>query len=565
MSIRPESWPEPAAEVSQAVRVMYARRRAPLPVVIRDELGEVFADAEFVSAFAAVGPAGWSPGRLALVTVLQMVENLTDRQAAEAVRDKISWKYALGLTLTDTGFDFSVLSQFRTRIVEHGIEQKALDLLVAALAERGLLKSGGKQRTDSTHVLAAVRDLNRVELAGESVRAAVEAIAAAAPDWLATVIDVPGWQHRYGQRIDAWRLPASKTKRDQIGAEYGRDARGLLEAVYAADSPAWLAQLPAVNTLRIVLVQNFVVTTDRQGREVIRMREATDGLPPSRSKITSPYDLDARRGRKRNLAWNGYKLHVSETCDALPDRPGLQDTPPPNLITNVATTDASVADAAMTEPIHDDLARRGLLPAEHYLDSGYPSADLLVSSQTRFGIALITPILADTSTQAKTPGGYDRTAFTIDYDQQQAICPQGHTNANWIPGHQRDTEVITIGFSATVCRPCPDKTRCTTASRRQLTIRPQPIQQAVDHARAEQTTKQWQTKYARRAGVEATIAQSVKVTDTRHARYHGLPKTRLEHAFKAAALNLIRLYAWWTGQTFRPQHTSHLTRLQLTA
>ncbi len=336
--------------------------------------------------------------------------------------------------------------------------------------------------------------------------------------------------------------------------------------MFAPDSPAWLAQLPAINTLRIVLLQNFVVTTDRQGREVIRMREASDGLPPARSKITSPYDLDARRGRKRNLAWNGYKLHISETCDAVAGQPGTSDAlPPPNLITNVATTDASVADAAMTEPIHHDLARRGLLPAEHYLDSGYPSADLLVSSHTDFGITLITPILADTSTQAKTPGGYDRTAFTIDYHHNQATCPQGHTNANWIPGHQRGTEVITIGFSATVCRPCPDKARCTTASRRQLTIRPPSVQQAVDHARTEQATKQWQATYAHRAGVEATIAQSIKITDTRHARYHGLPKTRLEHAFKATALNLIRLYAWWTGHTLQPQHTSHLTRLQPTA
>lgn len=564
MSMRPEVWPEPAAEISQAVRVMYRRRQVPLPVVIRDELGEVFADAEFAQAFPAQGPAGWSPGRLALVTVLQMVENLTDRQAAEAVRDKISWKYALGLTLTDTGFDYTVLSQFRTRIVEHGLEQKALDLLVTALIERGLLKPRGKQRTDSTHVLAAVRDLSRVELAGEAVRAALEALAAVAPDWLADVIDLPGWQQRYGQRIDSWRLPASKTRRDQIGAEYGRDGRGLLETVYAPDSLPWLAQLPAINTLRIVLLQNFVVATDQHGREVIRMREAKDGLPPARLKITSPYDLDARRGRKRGLAWNGYKLHVSETCDAVAGLPGPAEVMPPNLITNVATTDASVADAAMTEPIHHDLARRGLLPAEHYLDSGYPSADLLIASHADFGIALITPILADTSTQAKNPGGYDRTAFTIDYDQRQAICPHGHTNANWIPGHQRGTEVITIGFSATVCRPCPDKTRCTTTSRRQLTIRPQPVQQAVDHARAEQATKQWQARYARRAGVEATIAQSIKVTDTRHARYHGLPKTTLEHAFKAAALNLIRLYAWWTDQTLKPQHTSHLARLQPT-
>src|SRR5439155_17668461 len=152
MSLQPQPWPEPAGEIAAAVRAMHAGRRAPLPVVIRDELGELFADGQFATAFADRGTPGWSPGRLALVTALQMVENLTDRQAAEAVRDKISWKYALGLGLADTGFDFSVLSEFRKRVAEHGLEARALDLLVAGLVDKGLIKPRGKQRTDSTHV-----------------------------------------------------------------------------------------------------------------------------------------------------------------------------------------------------------------------------------------------------------------------------------------------------------------------------------------------------------------------------------------------------------------------------
>jgi hypothetical protein len=123
----------------------------------------------------------------------------------------------------------------------------------------------------------------------------------------------------YGMRIDSWRLPAAKTKRAQLAAAYGSDGFTLLEAVYAPDSPPWLAQLPAVQTLRRVLVQHYVVVVDRQGREVITMRDAeTHGLPPGRCRITSPYDLDARYGGKRDLLWNGYKLHISETCDAEP-------------------------------------------------------------------------------------------------------------------------------------------------------------------------------------------------------------------------------------------------------
>src|SRR5437660_2499271 len=144
MSMQPRPWPEPACEVAEVVAAMYAGRRAPLPIVVRDELGEVFADAAFAEAFADRGTVGWSPGRLALVTVFQMVENLTDRQAADAVRDKFSWKYALGLGLDDEGFDASVLSEFRTRVVAHGLEQRVLDLLLDALKTQGLVGAGGK-------------------------------------------------------------------------------------------------------------------------------------------------------------------------------------------------------------------------------------------------------------------------------------------------------------------------------------------------------------------------------------------------------------------------------------
>jgi hypothetical protein len=149
----------------------------------------------------------------------------------------MSWKYALGLDLDDEGFDASVLSEFRTRVVEHGLEQRVLDLLLDALAGQGLVGAGGKARTDSTHVISAVRDLNRLELAGESVRACLEAVAAAAPHQLPTVIDIAGWGRRYGARIDTWRLPAAKAKRAELVAAYGADALVLLRAIVDAGAP----------------------------------------------------------------------------------------------------------------------------------------------------------------------------------------------------------------------------------------------------------------------------------------------------------------------------------------
>ena len=571
MSLHPQPWPEPAEEVTRAVTSMYAGRRAPLPVAVREELGELFADAEFAAAFADRGPQGWSPGRLMLITVFQAVENLTDRQAAEAVRDKISWKYALGLGLADAGFDYTILTQFRARLVEHGMQARVLDLLVARLVDKGLLTSRGKQRTDSTHIIASVRRLNQIELIGETVRACVEALAVADGDWVSARLD-SSWQRRYGERVDAWRMPASKTQRAALAGDYARDGVRLLRAVWDAAAPSWLRRLPAVGVLQRVLIQNVVIGVDRGGREVIRMREAdTDGLPPGRYRIASPYDLDARWGGKRDLTWCGYKLHISESCDArapagpLDAAEHVPDTIP-NLITNVATTDASVPDVAMTEPIHHDLARRGLLPDEHYLDSGYSSADLLVCSLTDFGIRLITPMLADVSAQARAGEGFDRTAFTVNWRQSQVSCPQGQTSTSWTPTRQRGTEVIVVQFPGEVCQACPVKTKCTTSARRgrQMTLRPQPIQQALDTARTDQTTTSWQRRYARRAGIESTIAQATKVTNIRRARYRGLPKTRLEHNVKAAALNLIRLDAWFNGEILDPRRTTHLARLELT-
>jgi transposase len=569
MSVQPRSWPEPAPEVAAAVRAAYRRREPPLPVVVRDRLGEVFPDAEFAPGFGVRGRPGWSPGRLALVTVLQMVENLTDRQAADAVRDKISWKYALGLGLDNEGFDASVLSEFRTRVVEHGLEQRVLDLLLAALVEQELVRPGGKQRTDSTHVISAVRDLNRLELAGESVRAALEAVAAVAPDWLPTVIDIADWGRRYGARVDTWRLPTSKAKRAELVAAYGTDALVLLRAVGDTGAPHWLRELPAVEVLRRVLVQHYLITTDTTGREVIRAREAdTDGLPPGRTRLTSPYDTDSRWAAKGDeLYWNGYKVHVTETCDTPDPTPDLGDGDRPNIIVGVTTTDATVPDTKMTDPIHAALAARDLLPAEHYLDSGYPSAALVLDSLRRWGVTLVTPLLADQSRQARAGAGYDRASFTIDFDSQQARCPQGQTSTWWNPVTQRGTDAIAIKFAADTCRSCPERQQCTRSVSptfgRQLTVPPREVHHAQQAARATEKTEDWQARYATRAGVEGTIRQAVAVTGMRRARYRGLPKTRLEHVFSAAALNLIRLHAYWNGHPLDRTRTSHLTRLEL--
>ncbi|MEU2718940.1 transposase [Streptomyces sp. NPDC007205] len=223
---------------------------------IRDGLGPLFSDEDFKAAFGVRGRPGVSPGRLALVSVLQFAENLTDRQAVHAVRAGIGVKYLLGLELTDPGFDRTVLTGFRDRLLAHGMEARVLDLLLERLAELGLVGSGGRQRTDSAHVLAAVRSLNRLEFLGERLRAVLEALAAAAPDWLRASMD-PAWQERYGARVDACRLPTDEQERRTLARQIATDGYRLLEAVFAPAAPGWLQQVPAVTVLRTVWVQQF--------------------------------------------------------------------------------------------------------------------------------------------------------------------------------------------------------------------------------------------------------------------------------------------------------------------
>jgi Transposase DDE domain len=270
-------------------------------------------------------------------------------------------------------------------------------------------------------------------------------------------------------------------------------------------------------------------------------------------------------------------VHVTETCGTSGARDGCtvvggddhrdgEVASPPHLIVNVETTDATVPDNQMTEPVHARLAGRGLLPGEHCVDSGYPSAELLVSSLADFGIALVTPMLADTSPQARAGAGFDRTAFAINFGAQQATCPQGQASSSWSPATQRGTETIVITFAKGACGPCPVRAQCTTSAsgRRQLTVHPREVHEAQLAARAAQDTRDFQARYALRAGVEGTIRQGVAVTGMRHARYRGLAKTRLEHVNAATALNLIRLHAWWNGHPLDRTRTSHLARLELT-
>jgi transposase len=351
---------------------------------------------------------------LAVVTVLQFAEGLSDRQAADAVRSRIDWKYLLGLELEDPGFYFSVLSEFRTRLIAGGMEQQLLDTLLVRFRERGLLMTRGKQRTDLTHIQAAIRNLNRLELVGETMRNALNGLVVSAPAWLKA--HVPSeWYERYGSRFEQWRLPKTETERDNLALQIGQDGWQLLTWSYAPDVPETVQKDAAVEILRRVWVQQYYIQ-----EESIAWRQP-DNVPPSERAIHSPYDVEARFSQKRQTEWLGYKAHLTETYD--------EDQP--NLITHVETTVGTVQDEQMTDPIHQALADKDLLPKEHLLDRGYVDTNVLIDSREQHGVDVIGPIKVDTTWQAQSGKGFDVSCFTIDWEQHKVTCPRGQVSQVW--------------------------------------------------------------------------------------------------------------------------------------
>ncbi len=301
MSLHPQAIAPIPDETARVAHAIFPKGNVYMHM--RDELGTIYQDQDFADLFPQRGQAAQEPWRLALVTVIQYAEGLTDRQAADAVRTRIDWKYALSLELTDPGFDFSLLSEFRSRLLANGAERRLFDLLLQHFRERGWLKARGKQRTDSTHVLAAVRTLNRLECVGETMRHALDVLAEVAPDWLLEQM-APEWAERYQKRFTDFRLPKEVKERVALAETIGMDGRTLLEKVYASTSPAWLRDLDAIQTLRQVWLQHYHAS--EQGTPW----RADLELPPSALLIASPYDVEARYSRKRNTVWTGYVRRV---------------------------------------------------------------------------------------------------------------------------------------------------------------------------------------------------------------------------------------------------------------
>ena len=525
--------PTPSNEIpAETVRVAKASfRKGNALMRLRDECGPLFVAADFADLYSWKGEEGIAPELLATVTVLQYVEGLSDQQALRMVCGRIDWKYLLGLELTYSGFDQSVLSEFRARLVTYEAAERLFERPLVRLRAQGLLKERGRQRTDSTQVLAAIRTVNRMEVVGETLRYTLNQVAITACDWLSGWVPAD-WFDRYSSRIEEAKLPSQESERQQLVVTIGSDGYQLLTRLLAPETPAFLKELPAVALLWQVWLQQY-----EQVEGQVRWR-AAGNLPPAERMINSPYDPAARFSRKRQTTWTGYKVHLTESYDD-----NL-----PHLITHVETTPATEPDCQTLPKIHQALAAKQLLPAEHTVDAGYMDIDNLLDSRHDHAVDLCGPMRPDSSWQARQQTGYALAHFVVDWQAETVSCPQGHTSQLWSPTTTKTGEAsISVRFHADDCTACPVRQLCTQAKTGPRGLHLQPTQQHHELLQQQRRTQQepaFFQRYRGRAGIEGTISQGVRTAGLRTARFLGEAKTRLQHLATATALNWCRLAAW---------------------
>jgi transposase len=499
---------------------------------VRDRLNGLWCDEDFANWYPRDGRPGFSPAQLATVCVLQFLLGLSDRQAAEAVRCRIDFKYAMAMELDDPGFQHSVLADFRDRLAEDGRPDRLLDLAPARLKKANLVRERTTQRTDSTHVLAAVRDLTRLELITEAVRAALEEVAGTFPHLLDELVD-EDWGHRYGRPV---RLGKNPTKPMTRILATGNDAVRLLEHLHRRGADRMPG--PRVQALRQIMVQNYHRDAAGHLRWRTAEKEGGPGLPPSSRAIVSPYDTSARYARHGHIiSWKGFSAHLTETC--APDGP--------NVITDVATTAATTHDSQALPGIHTRLARRGLLPAEHLVDAGYTSLPHLEQAAREHQVTVSGPLKSNPTRQHRQKRGLRPGRLPYRLRSSAGHLPAGAGQrglARPLPdllAHRGPTDRGTVHQKPMPSLPSSRPVHSTADNARTVGFPPRELRDLQLCVHAEQQTPGWKARYAVRSGVEGTINEFAHEHGMRHCRYRGQGKTHVQHVLTAIAVNIERL------------------------
>jgi len=470
------------------------------------------------------GRPGIEPVVMAGVTLLQFMETVPDRKAAENVRLHLGWKHALNLKINDPGFHPTSLITFRGRLVDEKDGRLIFDGILQALHAAGLVKRKGKQRLDSTHIIGAVAKMGRLEVVRETVRLFLETVRCM--NLQETFNDWALFHERYIDSDIAWH----KISQSQIKTKFQQTGCDMLTLIKWMSKHRRLAEHDQAVLLQRVFLEQYELSV--QGLE--RRKHEGAGV------VKNPHDPEVKWSTKdptHKTGWEGYKAQIAESVpegDAC-ERPKGQPTT--GFLMEVTTTEATASDYAGREVVEERQEEHGLGVADElYVDSGYVSDDELGKAHEE-GRTLMGPARPSSNSSGALFTAED---FNVSIVNRQAVCPAGHTSTQCSRLENKSTGQVDYRFEwSHHCDSCPLQTECTKArSGRRSVV----VGEHHDHLQArrkEMQTEAFQKAMHQRNGVEGTISEFAR-NGGRRTRYRGLPKTSLCNYLHGAAINVKR-------------------------
>lgn len=495
--------------------VLFGEKVMPQLCAMRPKLEEMYC--------ADNGRPATEPTLLLGVLLLQFMERLPDRQAAEACVYDLRWKQALGMPVDATGFHPSTLSYFRDRLLEHGLAATCFDAVLDAMREAGYLKKNKAQRLDSTHVIGLVSDMGRLECVSETIRLALEEIEKTGftprPEAWET------WWVRYTATRPDYRADVETLKKNMKQA--GADAQAIL---------AWVETVPALRTLRSVELLRRVFEENFEIRN--EELQQTRAQPPG--AVHNPHEPEAKWSAKKtirgkNKEWVGYKDQVSETVPSETSEPHV---PTDSVITTILSQPATASDKAAVPVVGQEWAERKIeKPGALYVDGGYTSAELLAEAQEA-GRDLRGPVASSPSLK----GRLTVEAFTVNITARQATCPAGHPSRHCSGLTEEKTGKIKYRFewNRSLCGRCALRAKCLGQDQQHRTITVGEHHERLQARRAEMKTDTFCKEMHRRNGIEGTISELKRGYGLNRSRYRGEAKNQLQAYLIGAACNLKR-------------------------
>lgn len=487
-------------------------RESDVCYLLKNEIAPLLDLADFSKMQKSRGRLQICPKTLTLITLLQFIEGLSDRACILNLRFRLDWKIALGLEVDDEGFHHSTLSNFRNRLIECESAGYAFDKVLELLVSRKLVKSGQKQRVDSTHVLGLVADLSRIELMHETLRLFFKQV-----DNSRTMLPIELEPLAAYYSSDIGTRGISNEQRAKFLTEAGETMASIVRLA-TEDEFSELKILTSYETLRTVFEQNFIANKDEEKTMVELIPIAT-----GKGHICSPHEPEARRANKGGKGWTGYKAQVAET---IPDEENK------GFITYAEATESTEYDGRTVAPLLEEMTQNNIDPSEVFADTHYNTASNIENSKQE-GIELKGPVAPNTKKTKEENKG-----ISFDFNASTATCQKGVEVG--LESRGKDDR-LKASFPAEDCNAClfADSCKPQPKGKKIQTKRPNPT---LERRRADMEQPDFkELNQNPRNGVEGTISGLVRGQKLRNARYRGLEKVKLQVKFSAAAANTIRL------------------------